>query len=353
MNIILDDIGCGDLYPFTFTRSVADIRIGILTIREKWQRLLKQDIKTVSESGRIEIENARLIPSNIIPTRDFIKKLKQKADVEKLINNAVKINFPWDIFQNNDWAIRKDFELLTRKRFPKAKGTKKLSPTNKIIGNDIFIEEGAIVEHSILNASTGPIYIGKNAEVLEGCNIRGPFAMCEKSLLKMGAKVYGATTIGPHCIAAGEIKNSILFGYSNKAHDGYLGDSVIGEWCNLGAGTSNSNIKNTAGDVKVWNNNQQKFISSGLKCGLIMGDYSRSAINTSFNTGTVVGVACNVFCEGFPPKYIPDFSWGNENYDIDRALQHINNWKKLKGKSISGIEKKILSDIYHQKNKNA
>ena len=228
--------------------------------------------------------------------------------------------------------------MITRKR-----KSKKISSTNTVIGKNIFLEEGATVKHSILNASYGPIYIGKNAKVMEGCTIRGPFAMCEGSILKMGAKVYGATTLGPYCIAAGEIKNSILFGYSNKSHDGYLGDSVIGEWCNLGAGTSNSNIKNTAGNVKIWNDFKKEYISAGFKCGLLMGDYSRAAINTSFNTGTVVGVASNVFCNGFPPTFIESFSWGNKKYELEKALEHIENWKKLKGHILTEEEKNILS----------
>src|SRR5437762_3212512 len=169
----------------------------------------------------------------------------------------------------------------------------------------------------------------------------------------MGSKVYGATSIGPYCVAAGEIKNSVLFGYSNKSHDGYLGDSVIGEWCNLGAGTSNSNIKNTAGEVKIWNEFKKEYISAGFKCGLLMGDYSRSAINTSFNTGSVVGVAANVFCNGFPPSFINSFSWGEKNYELKKALEHIKNWKKLKGKNLSINETKLLTDIYHQKNNHA
>jgi UDP-N-acetylglucosamine diphosphorylase/glucosamine-1-phosphate N-acetyltransferase len=199
----------------------------------------------------------------------------------------------------------------------------------------------------MLNASTGPIYIGKNAEVMEGCMIRGPFSLGEGSVLKMGSKVYGATSIGPHCIVGGEVKNSVLFGYSNKAHDGYLGDSVIGEWCNLGAGTSNSNLKNNAGEVKIWTPRGQ--VNAGHKCGLLMGDYSRSMINTSFNTGTVVGVCCNVFGSGLTPKYLPSFSWGNDGidrYEFQRALTDIESWKKLKGKKISKKEKSILKHIF-------
>ena len=345
MKIVLDDIVCKeDLYPFTLTRSVADIRIGILTIREKWEMILGKKINTMSELAEKEInENLKQIPANIIPSEKLLKAWKQNKVPEK----TIEIKYPFHIFQNNNLAIKEDFELITKKR-----RSKKISSTNKVIGKDIFLEEGAKVNHSILNASTGPIYIGKNAEVMEGCIIRGPFAMCEGSILKVGSKVYGATTLGPYCIGAGEIKNSVLFGYSNKAHDGYLGDSVIGEWCNLGAGTSNSNIKNTAGEVKIRNAFKNE-IPAGLKCGLIMGDYSRSAINTSFNTGTVVGVACNIFCNGFPPYIIESFSWGNENYELGKSLEHINNWKQLKKQSLSSEEKKILTDIYKQKNKHA
>ncbi|HEY8688122.1 MAG TPA: putative sugar nucleotidyl transferase [Chitinophagaceae bacterium] len=344
MKIILDDIICKEnLFPFTLTRSTADIRIGILTIREKWEMLSGKKIYTLSGKNYVENENTRLIAANIIPSRKWFKAWKHKQVFDPKFKTQ-KIEYPWHIFQNNDQAIRDDYDLITKKR-----QSQKISSTNTVIGKNIFIEEGAKVEHSILNASTGPIYIGKNAEVMEGCIIRGPFAMCEGSVLKMGAKVYGATTLGPYCIGAGEIKNSILFGYSNKAHDGYLGDSVIGEWCNLGAGTSNSNIKNTAGNIKIYIDNKKEKIPAGIKCGLLMGDYSRSAINTSFNTGTVVGVACNVFSDGFPPTFIENFSWGNKKYQLEKALEHIDNWEKLKGHILSEEEKNILSGIHQKK----
>lgn len=349
MKIILDDIECkNDLYPFTLTRSAADIRIGILTIREKWERMLDQNVYTTSEIQETKKKSLTIFPANILSSLQLIKSLKHSSgkDLSKL--NPVSIKYPWHIFQHNDVAIKEDFELLTRKR-----KSKKISYTNKIIGKNIFLEDGAIVEHSILNASFGPIYIGKNAEVMEGCTIRGPFALCEGSKLKMGTKIYGATTIGPYCMAGGEIKNSILFGYSNKSHDGYLGDTVIGEWCNLGAGTSTSNVKNTADNVKVRYNAANEKISAGLKCGLLMGDYSRSAINTSFNTGTIVGTSCNVFSNDFPPTFIPSFSWGDKNYELKKALQHIENWKRLKEKNLTEKEKIILSDIYYQKNNHA
>ncbi len=256
------------------------------------------------------------------------------------------IQYPWEVFQYNDWALRKDFEWITAGRI-----SQPISPTNQITApQNIFIEEGASVECSIINASTGPVYIGKNALVMEGCMIRGPFALCEGAVLKMGAKVYGATTIGPYCSAGGEIKNSVLFANSNKAHDGYLGDSVIGEWCNLGAGTTNSNVKNTASEVTMWNNAAKDFTGVGIKAGLIMGDYSRAAINTSFNTGTIVGICCNIFGKGVPPKMVNNFTWGSEKYDFEKALKDIDNWKKLKGQSITEEEKNILQQLYNQSN---
>jgi UDP-N-acetylglucosamine diphosphorylase/glucosamine-1-phosphate N-acetyltransferase len=212
--------------------------------------------------------------------------------------------------------------------------------------SQVFIEEGAVVEHCILNASEGSIYIGKNALLMEGSMLRGPVAICENAVVKMGSKLYSGTTIGPNCTAGGEIKNSILTANSNKAHDGYLGDSLVGEWCNMGAGTSNSNIKNTAGNIKLQLG--KIIVDAGVKFGMLMGDYSRAAINTSFNTGTVVGVCCNVFNNGLTPKYIPDFSWGCNDgikYELPKAFKDIDNWKKLKGQSITETEKKILEDI--------
>ena len=345
MNILLDDIsGKSNLYPFTSIRSAADIRIGILTIREKWERLLNQKIETLSEitASDIDLNKNQNISANIVPSRQWVNDFLSGNQSKK----TVTLDYPWQIFQNNEQALKEDFDLICNGRT-----SQELSTTNKIISSEnIFIEEGAVIEHSILNATAGPIYIGKNAEVMEGCLIRGPFAMCEGSRLKMGTKVYGATTIGPYCIAGGEVKNAVLFGFSNKAHDGYLGDSVIGEWCNLGAGTSNSNIKNTAGIVKFWHDVKKEFIPAGLKCGLLLGDYSKTAINTSFNTGTIAGICCNIFGEGFHPKYIPDFSWGLERYNLEKALSDIDNWKKLKGKSITENEIKILTDIYYSQN---
>lgn len=376
-----------NLRPFTLTRQVQDIRVGILTIREKWEKMLgihsfdkkEDDYKDLDRSVNLD-EAAKgatcfLIDGNILPTPELVKtirklkngefisaenssslafrftkkeiKEKHKIEVKKAVIIEEEVNairFPWDIFRLNDWAIRQDFNLLTKNR-----KSQTISKTNKTISpENIFMEKGAKVEHCILNASAGPIYIGKNSEVMEGCLIRGPFALGEKACLKMGAKVYGATTIGPYSVAGGEIKNSVLFAYSNKAHDGYLGDSVIGEWCNLGAGTTNSNLKNNAGEIKSWTPQGEKKV--GKKCGVMMGDYSRTAVNTAINTGTVISVCCNVFGSGLTPKYIPPFSWGSEGvkrYELEKAMKDIQNWKKLKKKDLTENEKKILTYIFN------
>jgi UDP-N-acetylglucosamine diphosphorylase/glucosamine-1-phosphate N-acetyltransferase len=255
------------------------------------------------------------------------------------------LQYPWHIFQLNDWAIREDYKLITEGRISNS-----IDGTVQTINPDqIFIEPGARLQHCILNASTGPIYIGRNAEIMEGSLIRGPFVLGNDGVVKMGAKIYGATTIGPCCVAGGEIKNSVLMGYSNKAHDGYLGDAVLGEWCNLGAGTSNSNLKNNASDVKVWHHLSQQYMAAGIKCGLLMGDYSRAAINTSFYTGTVVGICANVFGNEIPPKFVPSFTWGNKGlskYEFEKALTDIGVWKKFKHKSLSEEEIKRLRAIF-------
>lgn len=340
---MLDDSHCRqNLFPFTRTRHTADIRIGILSIREKWQKLAGSNISILNSDNN---DNYKIISSNIVPTCfNFESILANENESLADTNNVKRIQYPWQIFQLNDWALRRDFELITQSR-----QSQPISDTNKVIMPEmVFIEPGAIVEHSILNASTGPIYIGKDAIVMEGNLVRGPFALCEGAVLKMGSKVYGATTIGPYSVAGGEIKNSVIFGYSNKAHDGYLGDSVIGEWCNLGAGTSNSNVKNNAGEVKYQQEPQGMLVTAGNKAGLLMGDYSRTAINTSFNTGTVVGVCCNIFGGGIPAKFVPDFTWGNERYIFDKALADIINWKKMKGRELSEAERIRLLEIYHE-----
>ncbi len=377
-----------NLYPFTLTRQIQDIRIGILTIREKWEKMMglpsydkkEDDYKDLDRS--VNIDEAigdgacLMVHGNVLPTPGLIRAVKKLKDGEFLaspsgngvvyritrqeiidrykikVGKAVmlkeqvkQILYPWDIFQLNDWAIRQDFTLLTAGR-----KSQKISKTNKLISpENIFIEKGARVEFAVINASTGPVYIGRNAEVMEGCLIRGPFSMGESACLKMGAKVYGATSLGPYCVVGGEIKNSVLFGYSNKAHDGYLGDSVLGEWCNLGAGTTNSNLKNNASEVRIWTPGGE--LNAGIKCGVMMGDYTRTSINTAINTGTVIGVSANVYGAGLTPKYIPSFSWGSDGvqrYDLEKALLDIADWKKLKNQVLTEDEKSILKAVYEK-----
>ncbi|MBK8608542.1 MAG: glucose-1-phosphate thymidylyltransferase [Chitinophagaceae bacterium] len=377
-----------NLHPFTYTRHIQDIRVGILTIREKWERYLKIDSADKWEDHFLDTERSikidkgigkddyLLVHANVLPSKTIIEKIKKLNNGEFLtsateggvafkfsnkevqalhqikINRSVDykgpmhaIHYPWHIFQMNDLAIREDFDLICSRR--KAKTP---SPTNKITNpSQVFIEAGAKLEHCVLNASEGPIYIGKNALIMEGSLIRGPVAICESAVVKMGTRIYGATTIGPHCTVGGEIKNSVLFGYSNKAHDGYLGDSVLGEWCNLGAGTTNSNVKNNAGEVKFWVDADKREVGAGTKGGLLMGDYSKAAINTSFNTGTTVGVCCNILAPGLTPKLIANFSWGVDGitkYKLKKAFVDIDNWKKLKDQTITDREKQILTDIY-------
>ena len=354
IQLVLDDSKVRDmLFPFTLTRSAADIRIGILTIRQKWEKILGRKI-TVNGDGYMEpaaiseVSTPVVFPGNIVPSATFVQELLQgnysAADFQQQSSVRILLQ-PWHIFEYNDWAIREDYALLTNGR------TSQPIPASVQVmhSSAIFIEEGARLQHCILNASTGPIYIGKNSEIMEGACIRGPFGLCEGGVVKMGSKIYGATTIGPFSIAGGEIKNSVIFGYSNKAHDGYLGDAVLGEWCNLGAGTSNSNMKNTASEVKVWNNVKKAFTAAGVKCGLLMGDYSRCAVNTSFNTGTIVGVCANIFGDAVPPKYVPSFTWGNNGlslYEFEKALKDITNWKKLKNQSLSEKEIQTLQTIF-------
>ena len=375
-----------NLFPLTLTRHVQDIRVGILTIREKWELALglpsfdkhegdyKDLDKAVTIDESIGNDIIYLIHGNVLPTIKLIKQIKKLShgefisvgDTESIayciskkeilnehrikVGKAIEleheikeINFPWDIVQLNAWAIDQDVELLK-----KSKKFEKLPATNRAIHpSRIFIEKGAHVEHSILNASYGPIYIAKDAEVMEGCMLRGPLAICEGATIKMGTKIYGATTIGAGSVVGGEIKNSVFLGYSNKSHDGYIGDAVIGEWCNFGAGTSCSNIKNTASDIMVWT--PKGLVNAGMKCGVVMGDYSRTAINTSINTGTIVGVSSHVYGNGLTPKYIPSFSWGSEGverYEFEKAMSNIAKWKALKKQVVSESEKFILKHIF-------
>lgn len=381
MHIVLfDNDTRSRLYPLTLTRSVADMRLGIFTIRERWRHLTNQQIfiyTTPVLQGLYEdvpVDDCLFIDAAIMPTHQLVtellrlrkdecliddkgfiagrtaNKFSSASDVKKnsfqtAINTSLqkRLEYPHQILQFNDEYIRFDYSLITNNRV----SAKPHSSVHLMSDENIFIEEGAHISHSILNASAGPIYIGKDAVVMEGCMLRGPLAICEGATVKMGAKIYGATSIGSNNVVGGEVKNTVMFANSNKAHDGYLGDSVIGEWCNLGAGTSNSNVKNTAAEIKQWNYDEA-FVLAGNKCGVIMGDYSRTAINTSINTGSVIGVSCNVFGAGLTPKFIPDFSWGMDGttYNFDKAINDITNWKRLKNKTITVEEEKVLKHIF-------
>ncbi|GGB74393.1 glucose-1-phosphate thymidylyltransferase [Flavobacterium suaedae] len=342
MNYILFDGPVRNaLLPFTFTRPVADIRIGILTIREKWEKHLGYTTTTLTEEylmdkyPMVEMEENIMINASFLPTEDMVEMIEGLNENQALFSgddvvafytkdtqenvdfdtydiieysaDCIRVENPWDIFQKNDAAIREDFELLTNGRT-----SEPIPGSVNVIGHEnIFIEEGAKLQFVTLNASTGPIYIGKDTEIMENSVIRGPFALCEGAQVKLATKVYGATTVGPHSRIGGEVNNSVLFGYSNKGHDGFLGNSVLGEWCNLGADTNNSNLKNNYDEVKLWSYETGRFAKTGTQfCGLMMGDHSKCGINTMFNTGTVVGVSANIFGSGFPRNFVPSFSWG-------------------------------------------
>lgn len=341
MIVLVEDGIKDNLFPFSATRHVADILIGALTLKQKWEMLTGEEISINENDKGIRI------PANIIATLQNFEEIIEKCSNNLPIveTDTIKIiQYPWQIVQYNDYALRQDFELLTYNK------KSILLPSSNSAENieNIFIEEGATISYSMLNASTGPIYISANAQIMEGCMIRGPFFMGNNSVAKMGTRVYGATSIGANCIISGEIKNSVLFGNSNKAHDGYLGDSVLGEWCNLGAGTSNSNVKNTGGNVGYVLQKNADPVYAGNKAGLLMGDYSRAAINTSFNTGTVVGICCNVFGEIMPPKFIESFTWGKEKYIFDKVLKDIENWMAFKNKTLTEKNIETLKDLYEK-----
>jgi UDP-N-acetylglucosamine diphosphorylase/glucosamine-1-phosphate N-acetyltransferase len=368
--------------PLTFTRPVAEMRCGILTFSERWQKILENtEISYFTENylqGKFknpEEKESLFLVTNFLPSENVIQQIKDLKLGEALVYEdeliAARINMkgfslnqiekmtdikeeliffkkPTDLFTYNHKAIDFDFELLT-----KEKTSQELSSTNGFLGDkkDLFIEEGAQIEFSTLNTKTGKIYIGKNAEVMEGCNLRGPIALCEDSKFNLGAKIYGATTIGPHCKVGGEINNIIIFGYSNKGHDGFVGNSVIGEWCNLGADTNSSNLKNNYGHVKLWNYRTKAFVDTGLQfAGLIMGDHSKTAINTQLNTGTVVGVASNIFKEGFPPNLVENFSWGgfkdDERFKLDKAYEVAERAMARRKVPLTDDDKAILKHIF-------
>jgi len=326
-------------FPLTLTRHTAAMRIGLFTNFERWE---------LAAELFPELRQHTEIPANVIVGLEAFSQTAGSGALASDHACSRTLEFPWDLTRYNDWAIRQDIQLVSKLR-----ELKPVPASNRIIGNpsDICMEDGATMEHCVINVNEGPVHIGRNALVMEGCMLRGPVSVGEGAVVKMGTSVYGATTIGPGCMIGGEVKNSIFFEYSNKAHHGYIGDAVIGAWCNLGAGTTCSNLRNNAAPVKVWHIRSKAFVEAGLKCGLIMGDHSRCAINTSFNTGTVTGVSVNLFQPGhLLPKYIPSFSWGVDTgirYRFDKAIADINNWMGFKGKRLSDQDIDQLKDIYN------
>ncbi|KMQ70706.1 GlmU family protein [Chryseobacterium koreense] len=371
-----------DFLPLTFTRPVAEMRCGILTFSERWQKLLGiPEISFITEDflqekfKKPELEESLFIVPNFLPSENVLTQIRDLKLGEALVYEnellAAKVNMdnfslhqiekmtdiheellffkqPTDLFFYNEKAIDFDFELLT-----KGRTSQELSETNGFLGDpdDLFIEEGASIEFATLNTKTGKIYIGKNTEVMEGCNLRGPIALCEESKFNLGAKIYGATTIGPHSKVGGEVNNIVIFGYTNKGHDGFVGNSVIGEWCNLGADTNSSNLKNNYAEVKLWNYRTKRFANTGLQfAGVIMGDHSKTAINTQLNTGTVVGVAANIFKSGFPPNLIENFSWGgmkgDEKFKLEKAYEVAEKAMARRKVPFTDMDRNILKYIY-------
>jgi len=387
MNYILfDGPSRNQLLPFTYTRPVADIRVGILTIREKWEHYLNATTSTVTEDylsekyPMVEMEDNVMINGSVLPSQalvDLVKRLSSKQailkddsilafhtrDTQKEVNfddyeiiqfedDLIEIRHTWDIFSKNGIAIYLDFDLLTlnRNSQPIPSSVNVMSPEN------IFIEKGAKIQFSTLNASNGPIYIGKDAEIMEGSLIRGPFALCENGMVKMGAKIYGPTTVGPYCKVGGEVNNSVLFSHSNKGHEGYLGNSVLGEWCNLGADTNTSNLKNNYAEVKLWDYQTERFAPTGLQfCGLMMGDHSKCGINTMFNTGTVVGVNANIYGSGYPRNFIASFSWGGpagvSTYQTKKAFEVASVVMSRRNIEFSAEERAILEHVFEETKK--
>lgn len=380
MNIILFDSEYRDNFlPLTFTKPVSELRMGVLTFTKRWEMLLKGNTSFQTEPYLAkkypliaEKENLFINPC-FFPNANLVEQIKglalgqslvykgelvasmttsllaqSEAETVELTEEPLRIIYAWDLFTHNQKAIEFDFQLLTKDRV-----SEPISTTNQVLNpENIFLEVGAKVEFAILNASEGPIYIGRDAEIMEGSMIRGSLALCDHAKINMGAKIYPGCTIGPYCKVGGELNNSILQAYSNKGHDGFLGNSVIGEWCNLGADTNNSNLKNNYSEVKLWHYRSERFVKTGLQfCGLMMGDFSKSAINTQFNTGTVVGVSASIFCSGFPPNRIEHFSWGGnkeaEKYNFKQACEAAEKMMERRNIHLSQIDVEILEHIHN------
>ena len=387
MNYILfDGPSRNNLLPFTFTRPVADIRVGILTIREKWEFYLKTTTTTVTEDylsdkyPMVEMDENVMVNASYLPNLELVEMIRDlkanqaifkdedviafftkeaQDDIDfrdyeaiEFAEDIIKIENTWDIFSKNGEAIQEDFTLIT-----KEKTSQSIPASNNIIApQNIFIEEGAKLEFTTLNASKGPIYIGKNAEIMEGAIIRGPLALCENAVVKLGAKIYGPTTLGLSSKVGGEINNSVIFDNSNKGHDGFLGNSVVGEWCNLGADTNNSNLKNNYAEVRLWDYQTEGFAKTGLQfCGLMMGDHSKCSINTMFNTGTVIGVSANIFGSGFPRNFVPSFSWGGNSgfttYLTKKAFEVAGVVMARRKIEFSDQDKAILEHVFEETKK--
>ena len=385
INVIFYDLPRvhADLLPMTFTRPVADFRIGITTIREKWAMMLPQDCRygyrtvgfLVKKYKAEEIDDNLFIAGNVVPNPALVEEVLRLEIGEALFkgddfiayrgvspdmhaDNYMKkeyngkclvLHYLFDIFLNNGAVIKQDFEMITKGRTSCA-----LSASNTVIGDPdlVFVEEGAYVEGAFLNTNGGPIYIGKDAQVMEGSCVRGPMALCEHSNINMGSKIYSDTTIGPWSKVGGELNNVVVFGYSNKAHDGFLGNAVIGEWCNIGAGTNASNLKNDYSKIRVWNYPDHTFMRTDLQfCGLIMGDHSKVGINCMFNTATVVGVGVNIHGSGFPRTFIPSFSEGSPvggftDVQLKKFFDIANRAMARRGLLLTDLDYEIFEEIY-------
>ncbi|MCZ4222316.1 putative sugar nucleotidyl transferase [Pedobacter rhodius] len=374
---LFDDSSWESLRPLTFTRPVADLRIGILTIAEKWAKHLNADfgfstqdylsVKYPSKTTNVFINGAICPDDALLNAVNNLKSgevlLKQeliiafnadKFDLESaktlkpvhFDGSFTHLVYPNDIFTHNGTEIKKDFDLLT-----KGRTSARLSATNTFLGDNIFVEEGATAECSVFNSLQGPIYLGKNSQVWESTNIRGSFALGEDSSVKMGAKIYSNTTIGPHSRVGGEINNAVIWGYSSKGHEGYLGNAVMGQWCNIGADSNNSNLKNNYAEVRLWDYSKESFRKTGLQfCGLIMADHAKCGINTMFNTGTVAGVSANIFGPGFPRNFIPDFAWGGaqgfEIYSLKKMFETAEKVYARRDLPFDDTEKAILNKVF-------
>jgi UDP-N-acetylglucosamine diphosphorylase/glucosamine-1-phosphate N-acetyltransferase len=383
MNYILFDepTTWKNLLPLTYTRPVSELRVGILTIKEKWEKHLKASFSyqttgyLVEKFGYNAGDKNLYVNSALLPDKDLVEAVgnlplgmcivkngrtlaycveghKNEFLICKQIEYAhgiSTIDYPWDIFVENGKQIEADIPLLFNGRQRRT-----LDSTNNVAGKEnIYIEEGAKVRFATINAETGPVYLGKDSEIMEGAVVRGPFALCSHAVLKLSAKVYGPVTIGPYSKVGGEVSESVIQGYSNKSHDGFLGNAVLGEWCNLGADTNNSNLKNNYEEVKLWNYQAERFIPSGLQfCGLVMGDHSKCGINTMFNTGTVVGVSANIFGSGFPRNFIPSFSWGGAQgymtYKLEKALDVAEKVLARRKMALETKDINILKAIFEQ-----